>query len=278
MKKKEAILVGVAAGIPFGVMQSFSVGPAGGLFMGLFFGIGMSVLLCWFANSKAVSRQTSLDEDILLPGEQVLCSKPANLIVRPKDFGLQKFAFDDLMWTVGMHNKESLGGAVHLTNYRILFKSHRFNRLRGMTSIFLPTIQQLENRSVLVFRKLAVFTNTAKVEFVVGDVDNVISQITAARDQMNDATFSTLKTHVANHSDKCSDALEPWNALNKFNNLFNLGRKTTGAVQAVSSPLAAIGSIFIDEPLERAVANKPQPVHHPAAQQMSNQPLKRPAA
>ena len=45
----------------------------------------------------------------LFEGETVILSKNSNLIVQPKEFGLKKFAFDDLLWTVGMKNKEAIG-------------------------------------------------------------------------------------------------------------------------------------------------------------------------
>lgn len=278
MKKKEAIRAGVGGGVLFGVVQTFTMGVAGGIFMGLFFGVGMGVLLYKFANSKTINDQTSLEEAVLLPGERILLTKQANLVVNPEDFGLENFAFDDLLWAVGMKNRESLGGAMHLTNYRILFKTHRYNRLRGMISIFLPTIQQLENRTVLIFRKLAVTTVTGKVELVVSDVDDVISQIASARDQIDAPTLATLQNHATNHPEKCSEGLESWDALNKLNNLFNLGKKTTGVARAMVNPLGALGSIFLSELLDKTLAEKWQQVFHDTERNKATEDSKRPAA
>ena len=109
---KEWIYAGLMGGIIFGVMQSLAMGFPAGLFQGLFFGVGLGLFLCVFANSKAIKNQTSVPEAALLPGERILLTKPANLVVEPKHFGLENFAFDDLLWTVGMKDKESLGGAV----------------------------------------------------------------------------------------------------------------------------------------------------------------------
>lgn len=65
----------------------------------------------------------------LLPGEYLIMSKFANMVVSVQDSGLSRFAFDDYMGLVGMKGKEAIGGKAHLTNYRIIFKSHFFNRV-----------------------------------------------------------------------------------------------------------------------------------------------------
>jgi len=278
MQKKEAVLAGIGGGILFGGMQILSTGFVAGLSGGVFFGACLGVMCYLFANSKLVKGQTSVSDEVLLPGERVLLSKLANLVIRPQEFGLDKFAFDGLLWTVGMKNKESLGGAIHLTNYRIIFQSHRYNRIRGMTSIFLPTVDRLENRTVLVFRKLAVVSGSARVEFVVSDVDHVISQITAARDEMDDATLAELKEHALAHPEKCNDALEQWTALNHLNTLFNFGKKTTGAASLVTNPLATLGSRLTSELLNRTIVDATQHTFNAVAEQKGKESSRREAA
>ena len=278
MNKKEAIYAGIGGGLLFGVIQSISVGPAQGISTGIFFGVAFGLMLRWFANSKTVKEQTRFPESLMLPGERVLHSKLANLVIRPADFGLDDFAFGGLLWVVGMKKKESLGGALHVTNYRLIFKSHRYNRLRGMTSIFLPTVQQLKNRSVLVFRKLAVTTASAQVEFVVGEVDQVIAQVDSARQELDDATLAQLQDHVRNYPDKCSDELQPWTAFNKLNSLFNFGKKATSVTGAITNPLAALSSRFVNELLDKTVTEKWQQVFESARPAEPDQTAKRPAA
>lgn len=270
MEKRDAVISGLGAGIIFGVVQSFAMGPAAGVFMGLFFGAGTAFFLHRFANSKAIVEQSGIDEADLLPGERVLLTRPANLVIRPKDFGLDSFAFDDLLWAVGMKDRESLGGAMHLTNYRVLFKSHRYNRLRGTIGIFLPTIEKLENRSVLVFRKLAVSTSAASIEYVVTDVDTVIGRIASARDQLDERAAADLGEKVAAQPDACGEGLESWDALNELNRLINLGKKSTLAARALANPLGVLSSIFKSELLDRTLVDPWQQTLRAAEHRASN--------
>lgn len=276
--KKDLVLAGVAGGFLFGAMHVFTAGLLPAIFLALFFGVGISIGLHLFVHSKWLQREISLPDDMLLPGEQILTTKFASLVVQPKNFGIQNFAFDDFLAAVGMKDKESIGGAIHLTNYRIIFKSHRFNRVRGMTSIFLPTIRQLDNRTVFVFRKLAVATVTAQVEFVIADVEDVIRQITNARDQFDTWMLEQLKLFVAEFPDKCGDRLETWDAINQLNDLINLGKKTTLVAGAMVNPIGAMGSIFRSELLDKPLAAQWEQVFHAAEQHRSSIAVKRRAA
>lgn len=276
--KKDLIAAGFAGGILFGAMQALSNGLVSGVLTGLFFGAGIAVGLHLFVNSKLLRREIELPADMLLPGEQILVTKLANLVVEPKNFGLQDFAFGDFLAAVGMNDKESIGGAIHLTNYRIVFKSHRFNRIRGITSIFLPTIGQLDNRTVFIFRKLAVSTVTAELEFVIADVDSVIEKITHAREQFDPLTLRQLKGFVAEHPEKCGDRLETWDAINQLNDLINLGKKSSFVAGAMINPIGAMGSIFRSELLEKPLAEKWERVFHAADQNRAPLPLKRRSA
>ena len=278
MNNREAIYAGVGGGLLFGVIQSLTVGLAQGVAMGIFFGVAFGVIVRAFANSKAVQEQTRLPESLLLPGERVLTSKLANLVIRPEDFGLDDFAWGGLLWVVGMKKRESLGGALHLTNYRLLFKSHRYNRLRGLTSVFLPTIERLENRTVLVFRKLAVTTGTAKAELVVGEVDQLIAQIEAAREQLDAATITRLQGHVRNHPERCCDDLQPWTTFNRFNRWFNFGKRATSVTSAITSPLSTLGSMLVDELLDKTVTQRWQKVFEPSETTDVAKANERPAA
>lgn len=123
----------------------------------------------------------------LLPGERVLLSKPANAVIRLDEYGLSRFPADQLMWVAGFAGKEAIGGKLHLTNYRLLFKSHRVNRLTGLFSIFLPTITGLHDRSRWIVRKLEVTTRLQSFEFVVWGVPAFISTLQAQAAQITAA-------------------------------------------------------------------------------------------
>ena len=99
----------------------------------------------------------------LLPGETLVLSKPANLFVKPSEYGLASF-FSGLK---GVIDIEAIGGQVHLTNYRLVFKSHEINRLKGKVSIFLPTIKSLQDLSGLMVKKVSIATELTEYEFVI---------------------------------------------------------------------------------------------------------------
>lgn len=99
----------------------------------------------------------------LLPGEGKVMTKGANLIVSIKEAGLSRFVADKYFWITGMEGKEAIGGLAHLTNYRVIFKSHSINRLRGSYSIFLPNIVSVSTG----FNRLYVETEIQRFAFVV---------------------------------------------------------------------------------------------------------------
>lgn len=123
----------------------------------------------------------------LLPGERVLLSKPANAVIRLDEHGLSRLPADPLMRVMGFAGKEAIGGRLHLTSYRLLFKSHRVNRLAGQFSIFLPTITALHDRSRWIAKKLEVVTRLQSLEFVVWGVPAFISTIQAQAAQITAA-------------------------------------------------------------------------------------------
>lgn len=81
----------------------------------------------------------------LFEGEKVIFLKNLNLIVILKEFGLKKFVYDDLLWIVGMKNKEVFGGKIYLMNYWLVFISYFFNRLIGKISIFFLIIKDVKD-------------------------------------------------------------------------------------------------------------------------------------
>lgn len=102
-------------------------------------------------------------ENELLDGEKVLYKKTTNFLVNPSDYKFKKMSISI--------KKEALGGMLYLTNYRIIFKSHNFNRLIGTFSILLPDVQEVTNTSRFLMRKLEILTKGLdKFEFVIRNV------------------------------------------------------------------------------------------------------------
>ena len=261
MMKLPSILAGAVFGLLLGGIQAAQQLADTGM-VGRSMSIGLIWMLCagplfalaayLFVNSRYVRRQICLDDGDLLAGERVLHSTLANLVVRPKDFGLSKFAFGDLLWLAGMQDKEAIGGGLHLTTHRLVFKSHRLNRLRGSVSIFLPTIVDLRNSSFLLLRKLTVTTGFARVDLITPQVDQLIARIEQAR-------YATVPSAAdmqdfARRPASGLDGLEPWRAVQRINQAINLVNQGQSAVELAGKPLLTLSSIFMKELFDRSVA------------------------
>jgi hypothetical protein len=256
IKSKVGLKVGLLFAVPMSLFFMWSNGFVPGLIGGVISGILFGLILQLFVSSKSVNRQTKVEAEDLLPDEKIILIASANMVVSPKEFGLKKFAFDGLFWAVGMKNKESLGGKLYLTNYRLIFKTHKWNRLRGTTSIFLPTIQEVKNSSYAMTKKISVRTVAGKVEFIVNDADFFITHFNTQYNNLDQETINTITTAVKEYPQKCNSGLESWNSLNVINNLLLVGEKASDGVMLVTNPLGALGSIFMKELLDKTIADK----------------------
>ncbi|MFJ8108315.1 hypothetical protein [Streptomyces sp. NPDC096132] len=159
-----------------------------------------------------------LDDEDLLPGEGIILRKNANAVITVRAAGLSRFAFDDLMWLVGMRGKEAIGGRLYLTNYRLVFKSHRFNRVRGTFSIFLPTIEEVRDASFAVTRQVTVSTALQDATFVVWGIPQLIETIDQCRAEFDPAYTADLAALVLAEPWKSGGGLQTvahYEALNK---------------------------------------------------------------
>jgi hypothetical protein len=108
----------------------------------------------------------SLSGRELLPEETSILGKNANALVRPDELLLSRLAFDHALGA-GLRGTEAIGGTLHVTSYRLVFKSHAVNRAAGEFSIFLPTVREMRNTSSGLRRQLEVATATQRFTFVV---------------------------------------------------------------------------------------------------------------
>lgn len=122
--------------------------------------------------------------------EQLILCKNANFLIKRSDYNLDQLTrgADILLRPFGMQGTEAIGGKLYLTNYRILFASHAFNRVTGIFSIYLSTLTDVRNTSILFVQKLTVSTSTQSFEFVVWNVPYLIAAILSVR--------GSLKPHV----------------------------------------------------------------------------------
>ncbi|MFE0459473.1 hypothetical protein ACFW1A_09460 [Kitasatospora sp. NPDC058965] len=137
----------------------------------------------------------ALGEQDLLPGETVRMRRNANAVIDVDEAGLTRFAFDHRLGS--MSGLEAIGGRLHLTNYRLVFNAHAFNRLRGRFSILLPTVEHVADVSEGIASRVEVATGTQRLTFVVWGVNRFVRAVTAARDELDDAATARLTALAA---------------------------------------------------------------------------------
>lgn len=228
------------------ISESLFMGVGGGLFFGLF--------IYLFSKSKVIKSQVQIEEDYLVSGEIIIESQPASLIIEPKKFGLRKFAFDDLLWLIGMKNKETIGGEFYLTNFRVIFKSHRLNRVKGTISIFLSSIIDVKNSSNKLVKKIKLTTENCEVEVILNRINYWKEIIIANSRQVDSNVNAELVDLVIKFPDKFTDGLREDKTINKINNILLIGRSVEVGAKLVLNPIGGIGSIFINEFLRKKMS------------------------
>jgi hypothetical protein len=163
----------------------------------------------------------------LLPGEGPIMTKSANMVVSLKESGLSRFAFDDFAGLVGMEGKEAIGGEAHLTNFRVIFKSHFMNRMRGQHSIFLPNISEVST----TFNSLIVETNSQRYQFVMWFKKEFVAAINEQKARITPAVLEKLKQSVLTHPEVIGDGLQKWVTLEVINQIC-LGARSIKSVFA----------------------------------------------
>jgi len=101
-----------------------------------------------------------------------------------------------------MKGKEAIGGKAHLTNYRIIFKSHFFNRVRGQHSIFLPNVVAVSD----TFNTLIVETTVQRFEFVMWFKQAFIDAVNREKARIDSTELERLKKVVATHPESIENS------------------------------------------------------------------------
>lgn len=125
----------------------------------------------------------------LFDGERVLESWAAN--ARPVSF----------LWgrQLVVYREGASGGALLLTNYRLLFWAHALNFLKGHFSVFLPTVLGVEGGTVR--------TPFCELVFEVSDRFTVEARIRAAREALAPEALDHVRALVRAEPDKLGEGL-----------------------------------------------------------------------
>ena len=195
-----------------------------------------------------------LETSDLLPGESSILSIASNAVVKLSDHGLSQFAFDQYMWAVGMKNKESIGGNLHLTSYRLLFKSHGINRLTGKFSIFLPTIKAIKDTSFFITKKVTISTQLTNFDFVVWGIPAFIKATQEAMSQLKPEELEKLQRIALEQYEKCSEGLKTFGGLETVNKAFLFGKKAQDVIGLCTNPLEALGALAFEELFDKTIS------------------------
>ncbi len=174
----------------------------------------------------------NIQPEDLLPGEKLLLSKGANAVIQLQEHGLKRLPADELTRLIGFRGKEAIGGKLHLTSFRLLFKSHAVNRLRGQFSIFLPTIVSAVNSSRLLVRRITVTTASQNFEFVIWGGPAVIAEISRAKEALDGPSVAEVRRLAT--EEHCSST----EGLDRFSSLDAFVRSAPAILKLASDPLS----------------------------------------
>lgn len=190
----------------------------------------------------------------LLNGEQIAVSKAANAVIKLSDYGLKRLPYDGLMNLIGFKGKEAVGGKLHLTNFRLVFKAHPINRVQGKFSVFLPAIIQFRNSSSFLTKRLEIRTELQIFEFVVWGVDEFIRAATnrqlALTNQQKAALQETVRTKPAQF---ISDTHVSSVVNNVAMNLTEIAKK---AAEIATNPLDLSAAMSVLELIEMVIKDE----------------------
>lgn len=143
-----------------------------------------------------------LEQQDLFKGERVVMERKANAIIDFKDFGMKKIKYSPF------RKHEAIGGKLYVTNYRLIFKSHAINRVRGMYSILLPTIQFVKDASVLVVKKIEVLSKDNTYIFVVWGIKELLEEIERVKSNLSVEEKMWLENIRESDEEKCGEGLK----------------------------------------------------------------------
>lgn len=195
----------------------------------------------------------NLTQTDLLSNENVILEKDANAVIKLTDYGLSKFAFDKYMWAIGMKGKEAIGGKIYLTNYRLIFKSHNINRVKGKFSIFLHTINSIRDSSFLITKKISVTTKLSEYSFVIWGIPAFIKETEVARNKITENDIMNMQSEILSNYEKCGEGLKIFGGMEALNKIFLTGGKAQQLFDLVTNPLEGLGVMALEELFDRGI-------------------------
>lgn len=151
-----------------------------------------------------------LEQNDLFKGERVVIERKANAIINFEDFGMKKIKGSPFRKT------EAIGGKLYVTNYRLIFKSHSLNRVKGMYSILLPTIQSVRDISFLLMKKIEVISNGNTYVFVVWGIKELLEEIERVKSNLSIEEKTWLENIRNSDEEKCGEGLKKFKEMEEI--------------------------------------------------------------
>jgi hypothetical protein len=190
----------------------------------------------------------TLGAEELLSDERIVLTKRTNAVIQPTDYGLGQFPFDQYFDLVGLKGRESIGGKLHLTTARLVFKSHPINRVTGTFSIFLPTIASATDASFGINRKVAIHTESQQYEFVLWGIDAFVKALSTQQATLTDTASRDLWESVSAHPEVIGNGLQVSEVVSTLVTRLARGEQVLADLvkiaQVVSDPLGALSSLL----------------------------------
>jgi hypothetical protein len=183
-------------------------------------------------------------DDVLLPGEKVLESQPANLLVgldldtAPHPPGVLGALLTTAKGVAQAIQGEAVAGTLWLTSHRFYFASRGMSWTRGSYSIFLSTILDQKETDGLLSDQLTVRSRANVHRFVVRNAHGFVDALADARSQS--PSVATLKEQILAELDKVGSGLAAkWPGPHPSEDMIHLVEqsveaKETDAIQALA--------------------------------------------
>ena len=120
-------------------------------------------------------------KNYLFDGESILQAIAAKFAFQLDEQGIPRLRSDPATAAVGLADKETIGGTIFLTNYRLFFQSHGANRFSGTLSIILPTVVDVRDTSRFLTKKMDVSTSNYDFEFTAWGIPKLIAAVNESR-------------------------------------------------------------------------------------------------
>jgi hypothetical protein len=181
----------------------------------------------------------------LFPGETVFYEKDVVVKVNINRDFLMPYASGQLWWLLAVSGQASMEGEVYLTNYRLIFKSNDVSQLTGKFSIFLSTIDRIDDSSFFINKAFSVYSGDAvKYDFSTwGGVSKFIDLVNENKKAITPAMLEYIKKLVVGNMAVVGDGLKITRVGDTFGPVILLGDALMEVPESCRNEMNAVNII-----------------------------------